>query len=106
MKKLLLAFVLLIPLSLSAENTINHDSHKELHNDPRPELIEKIQDGHAKGVEVMSLNGAVTRAACPYTCEMRGLPTEHCKTWPSPSDPGQCYVWDTRLPQDAVPLGK
>ena len=58
-----------------------------------------------KKVEVMSLNGAVTRADCPYTCEMRSLPKEHCKTWVATSDPSLCYVWDTRLPQKAVRVG-
>lgn len=54
-------------------------------------------------VEVISPNGALTRKVCPYTCEDRELPKQHCKTWRS-KDNISCYVWDTRLPQDAVPI--
>lgn len=54
-------------------------------------------------VQVVSANGALTRRPCPYTCEDRQLPSEHCKTWES-KDKTLCYVWDTRLPQNAVPI--
>ncbi len=55
--------------------------------------------------EVMNANGGLTRKSCPWTCEMRGIPEEHCKMWKSPRR-DNCYVWDTRLPQDAVVPGK
>jgi|PlaIllAssembly_1097288.scaffolds.fasta_scaffold1157494_1 hypothetical protein len=55
--------------------------------------------------EVISTNGAITRAFCPYTCAMRGLEVKHCKTWRSLSDPKLCYVQDTRLKTDAIDWG-
>jgi hypothetical protein len=55
--------------------------------------------------EVISTNGAITRATCPYTCGMRGLEAKHCKTWRSLSNPKLCYVQDTRLKSDAIDWG-
>jgi hypothetical protein len=55
--------------------------------------------------EVISTNGAITRAICPYTCAMRGLELKHCKTWRSLSNPILCYVHDTRLESDAIDWG-
>ena len=55
--------------------------------------------------EVISTNGAITRAICPYTCAMRGLEAKHCKTWRSVSNPKLCYVQDTRLETDAIDWG-
>lgn len=99
------ALILLSAVPVVADN--NAKVTKDSSTQPKQaELTERLRDNQKQGVEVISSNGAVTRAPCPYTCEMRGLPLEHCKTWPSPSDPGQCYVWDTRLPQDAIPLSK
>ena len=54
---------------------------------------------------VISTNGAITRAICPYTCAMRGLEAKHCKTWRSLSNPKLCYVHDTRLESDAIDWG-
>lgn len=63
-------------------------------------------DGTLKKDEyvVISMNGSITRALCPYTCEMRGLPREKCREWQSVNDPSKCYVQDTTLPSDAVPF--
>ena len=55
--------------------------------------------------EVISTNGAITRAICPYSCAMRGLEAKHCKTWRSLSNPKLCYVQDTRLKSDAIDWG-
>ena len=55
--------------------------------------------------EVISTNGAITRAICPYTCAMRGLEVKNCKTWRSLSNPKLCYVQDTRLESDAIDWG-
>jgi len=55
--------------------------------------------------EVISTNGSITRAICPYTCAMRGLAAKHCKTWRSLSNPKLCYVQDTRLKSDAIDWG-
>ena len=55
--------------------------------------------------EVLTENGALTRRRCPHTCEDRNLPRKFCREWKS-KDQTLCYVWDTRLPQDAVPAGK
>ncbi|MFN8392567.1 MAG: hypothetical protein U0136_19900 [Bdellovibrionota bacterium] len=54
--------------------------------------------------EVISPNGSVTRALCPYTCEMRGLPKQQCITWKSASEPTKCYVQDRSIPSQAVPF--
>ncbi len=50
----------------------------------------------------ISPNGSITRALCPYSCEMRGLPVRYCKTWRSQMNPDECYVQDTRIQTDAV----
>ena len=55
--------------------------------------------------EVISTNGAITRAFCPYTCAMRGLKTKYCKTWRSLTNPKLCYVQDTRLKTNAIEWG-
>lgn len=70
---------------------------------PHPSMTEDV-DGDLKTGEyiVVSPNGSITRALCPYTCEMRGLPPEHCKTWPSKSNPSECYIQDTRIASEAV----
>ena len=50
-----------------------------------PRMVEN-RGGHElqpNEYEVISTNGAITRAICPYTCAMRGLETKHCKTWRS-----------------------
>ena len=62
-------------------------------------------DLKANEYEVISTNGAITRAFCPYTCAMRGLDAKYCKTWPSVEDTKLCYVQDTRLPTDAIKWG-
>lgn len=54
--------------------------------------------------EVISSNGGITRALCPYTCAMRGIPKGACRAWHSSADPSRCYVQDLRLPSDAIPL--
>lgn len=55
--------------------------------------------------ETVSMNDSITRALCPYTCEMRGLPKQSCRTWQSQNDPSLCYVQDTRIPSNAIALG-
>lgn len=52
--------------------------------------------------EQVSVNNSITRALCPYTCEMRNLPKEHCKTWKSNMEPNKCYVQDLRIPSEAI----
>jgi hypothetical protein len=70
---------------------------------PHPEMRENT-DGILKKGEyiVISPNGSMTRALCPYTCEMRGLPEAHCKSWKSLSNVNECYLQDTRVPSEAV----
>ena len=53
---------------------------------------------------VIDTKGGTTRAHCPYVCADRGLPPEHCKAWESASDKTLCYLQDTRIHSDAVPL--
>ena len=66
------------------------------------------KDGDLKSneYEVISTNGAITRAFCPYTCAMRELPSSHCRTWRSQTEPSKCYVEDTRLKTDAIRWGE
>lgn len=52
---------------------------------------------------IVDLTGSTTRSGCPYGCEDRNLPKEHCKTWTSKQDASQCYVQDTRLKSSAMP---
>ena len=54
--------------------------------------------------EVISMNDSITRAKCPYTCEMRGIPKESCKTWQSQQDKQLCYVQDTRIASNAIAI--
>lgn len=74
---------------------------------PHPSMKENTDGELRQGeYEVISMNGGVTRAFCPYTCEMRGLPKQHCRTWQSLQDKTKCYVEDTRIPSQAIPIGK
>ena len=63
-------------------------------------------DGNLQHGEYIKIspNGSITRALCPYSCNMRGIPQGNCKTWKSVQHPDQCYVQDTRIPSDAVPV--
>lgn len=72
----------------------------------RPTVWKENTDGMIRPDEYrkISENGALTRRPCPYTCEMRGIPNNHCRTWRSIVEPDQCYVWDTRYHQSAVPI--
>lgn len=60
----------------------------------------------ANEYEIVSMTGSITRALCPYTCEKRGVARDHCKEWTSRREPDRCYVQDTSIPSEAVPLGK
>jgi hypothetical protein len=82
----------LLPLSLHAEDIA-----------PHPEMRENT-DGILKEGEyiIISPNGSITRALCPYTCEMRGLPEKHCRSWKSISIVNECYLQDTRIPSEAI----
>lgn len=56
---------------------------------------------------VIDPHGAVTRRPCPWSCEMRGIPKEHCKEWKSITNAvdGECYVQDLRISKaDAMPI--
>lgn len=79
------------------------ESKKELAK--RHELQED-KDGVLKPNEYFKIspNGSITRSWCPYTCSMRNLSHKNCRTWQSKIDPTQCYVQDTRIPSDAVPV--
>lgn len=70
---------------------------------PHPTMSEDT-DGDLKSGEyiVISPNGSITRSICPYTCEMRGLPKDYCKTWKSITNE-ECYVQDTRISSGAMP---
>jgi len=57
------------------------------------------------GVEIISANGAITRATCPHTCASRNIPKEHCREWTSKMYGDRCYVQDLRLPTSAIAPG-
>ena len=50
----------------------------------------------------ISPNGSITRALCPYTCEMRDIPKEYCRSWQSEMRKTECYVEDLRLGSKAI----
>ena len=105
MKKMLaLTLFVLLPISAYAgEKTVIRNIETER---TATTMVEN-RDGELKPneYEVISTNGAITRAICPYTCAMRGLEAKHCKTWRSLNDPKLCYVQDTRLKTDAIDWG-
>lgn len=76
---------------LSAEMRLRNAKHPKMTLHKGPDAL-KV----GEYIIIDSL-GAVTRSLCPYSCSDRGLPAEHCKTWPSIQDPTNCYVQDTRL---------
>ena len=106
----ILWFILFITLSAL---TVRAEQPKQPYVKPAPESMSsrmpmtENKDGDLKmnEYEVVSTNGAVTRAYCPYTCQMRGVPKQFCRAWPAKSGNNKCFVWDTRLPNGAVPLG-
>ena len=51
---------------------------------------------------IIDPKGAVTRAACPYSCIDRNIPKESCKEWKSITNAlgGSCYVQDLRISHD------
>ncbi len=68
-------------------------------------LLKPDNDGvlQSDEYEVLTENGALTRRPCPHKCEDRGIPRQFCREWVSRKG-DECYIWDTRLPQDAVPF--
>jgi NAD-dependent SIR2 family protein deacetylase len=100
MKKIIaLTIFVLLPLSVYA-------GEKAQGKNSATTMVQNI-DGLLKQneYEVISTNGAITRAFCPYTCAMRGIEAKHCKTWRSTNDPTLCYVQDTRIKTDAIMWG-
>lgn len=88
-----------------ADNEVSDASRASMEAAEQPTMHKDADGVLGRGeYEEISQNGALTRALCPYTCADRGIPKEHCRTWPSKMDPTLCYVWDTRLPNEAVPL--
>lgn len=55
-------------------------------------------------IETVSVNGSITRGTCPHSCASRGIPKESCKEWKSNMYGDKCYVQDTRLPSNAIPM--
>lgn len=70
----------------------------------QPVSMQEDTDGelNQNEYERVSTNDSITRALCPYTCDMRGLTQEICRSWKSLVDPSKCYVQDTRLPSNAI----
>ncbi len=110
MKKMitLTLFVLLTLSAYAGEKTQGENSAiKNIETERIATTMVENRDGELKPneYEVISTNGSITRAFCPYTCAMRGLEGKHCKTWRSLSDPKLCYVQDTRIKSDAIDWG-
>jgi len=99
LKTIVLGTLLILPVSARADNSQRTDTSS------RTPMVED-KDGNlaSNEFEVISTNNSITRALCPYSCEMRGLPKKFCKTWQSKQDPSMCYVQDTRIPSDAISL--
>ena len=110
MKKMLaLAIVALLPLSAQAAETGpgGDAAPQRIIGERTAATMVEDEDGYLKEneYEVISTNGAITRAFCPYTCAMRGLETKDCKAWRSLNDPELCYVQDNRVPTAAIKWG-
>lgn len=86
-----------LPVPERASEMVSSVPHKA---DMKPDTDGNLEKGE---YEIITPNGAVTRAFCPYTCDMRGLPASRCKAWPSASEPEKCYVQDTSMPSDPAP---
>lgn len=108
-KILVLTIVALLPFGAqAAEQGVQGDpATPQVLGERGAETMVEDDDGYLKAneYEVISTNGAITRAFCPYTCAMRDLPAEHCKTWRSLNDPELCYVQDTRVSSAAIKWG-
>ncbi len=104
-----LALIMLFPTARTAAEC--SDAHKSAASEKRAKstlsMMIEDSDGDVKKNEFVRIDpqGSITRALCPYTCEMRGLPKEHCRMWRSQIDPQQCYVQDMRLPSNAIRFG-
>jgi hypothetical protein len=84
-------------------SSITNNSHVTVQAARHPQMTEDV-DGELSAGEftVISPNGSITRALCPYSCDMRGLPKNFCKSWRSKSASTLCYLQDTRIPSSAV----
>ena len=106
MKKIiaLTIFVLLLSAYAGGKAQGENSATKNIETGRTATTMVENRDGELKPneYEVISTNGAITRAFCPYTCAMRGLEAKHCKAWRSLSNPKLCYVQDTRLKSDAI----
>ena len=79
---------------LNTESRIKNAEH------PQMKLAPPTEDESEDTYIIVDLTGSVTRSVCPYTCEDRGLPAEHCRTWYSILNSKQCYIKDTRITSD------
>jgi hypothetical protein len=97
---LLLTFTFtFFPLSSKAAT----EEEPPLHVTMKEDLDGNLEEGEYQRV---SLDNAVTRARCPYTCEDRGLPKKHCRTWKSVKDEMLCYVEDTAKGSTPLPINE
>ena len=97
LKTIVLGALFVLPAAVRADDAQNTTSRSPMVED---------KDGviASNEYEVISTNGSITRALCPYSCEMRDLPKKFCKTWQSKQEPSMCYVQDTRIPTEAITL--
>ena len=101
MKRLVLALCFLAFLAPQAQAA----GQKKKHRTEKSRMpMSENRDGDLKPneYEVISTDGSITRAYCPYTCAMRGIPQKHCKTWRSQTDKKKCYVQDKRGHSQAI----
>ncbi len=74
-------------------------------NATHPSMKEELDGTLEVGeYEIISPNGSITRALCPYGCEDRGIPKEFCKIWTSTKRKQECYVQDLRLKSEAIKI--
>ncbi len=107
MKKMIaLTILVLLPLSAYAGEKAQGENSAIKNIEAGRSATTMVQDDDGvlqpNEYELISTNGSITRALCPYTCAMRGLEAKHCKTWRSLNDPKLCYVQDTRIKSNAI----
>ena len=105
MSKLLISLLICsFALSGYAQEQSGSGTKESLASGTSAAIMHEDKDGEiaADEYQIISVNGGVTRRPCPYTCEMRGIPRDHCKEWTS-NNKVDCYVQDTSKPADVMP---
>ena len=97
-----LSMLIVFPETVRADDKqVFHGWPQQIASHPEMELSKDGKEREGQYI-IIDMSGSITRSVCPYTCEMRGLPREHCRTWQSLQNPKLCYVQDTRIPSEAI----